>query len=105
MQLSYYNSSGLSEDLDAVSSFAAEFLCDPTHTIFISFRGFSHMKKENKQDTCFSLCSVVLHVLPVLVPAYCSGNSNVASLWGEYNRSFMSLSLTVVPILQWLFML
>jgi len=59
-QLSDYNSSRLSEDLDAVSVSVVEFLCDPTHAIFISFI-FSHLKKENKQDTCFSLCSIALH--------------------------------------------
>lgn len=61
LQLICYNSSGLSEDLDAVAGSVAEFLCDPTHAIFISF-SFSHLKNENKQDTCFSLCSIALHV-------------------------------------------
>lgn len=54
LQLSCYNSSRLSEDLDAVSGSVAEFLCDPTHAIFMSF-SFSHLKKENKQDDAFFL--------------------------------------------------
>lgn len=61
LQLSYYISSRLSEDLNADSGSVAEFLCVPAHAIFISF-SFSHLKKENKQDTCFSFCSTALHV-------------------------------------------
>lgn len=61
LQLSYYNSSRLSEDLDALSSSVAEFLCDSTHAIFISF-SFSHLRKENKQYICFFLCAFQVYL-------------------------------------------
>lgn len=54
LQLSYYNSSRLPEDLATVSGSVAESQRDLTHVFFICF-SFSQLKKEDKQDTCFSL--------------------------------------------------